>query len=209
MSKSSQSCWASHKTAIDGVCAHTRTHRHQAIISFSFGYCCHRQFFPLLPLYSLGACIGRIVWKLVMGEMGACVILSFHCPFPLYFFIPLTISLFCLPSCLLFLPRSLTVWPSCRSNSHPSLMTKMAMHSLSRLSFLPHCHFCSFCSFSLELRRLYHVSLQSVLKCGFFHTRDQGNVGGRIKAPGWLEGSPQQALCGHTPVITAWGCASL
>lgn len=131
MSKSSQSCWASHKTAIDGVCAHTRTHRHKAIISFSFGYCCHRQFFLLLPLYSLGACIGRIVWKLVMGEMGACVILSFHCPFPLYFFIPLTISLFCLPSCLLFLPRSLTVWPSCRSNSHPSLMAKMTMHYLS------------------------------------------------------------------------------
>lgn len=78
-SESCLRCCATHKTA--GESAFVYTHTHADIISFSVGYCCHRQCFLLLHLYSLET---RNGWKMITGESAVCVILSFHCSFPLF-----------------------------------------------------------------------------------------------------------------------------
>lgn len=78
-SESCLRCCATHKTARES--AFVYTHTHADIISFSVGYCCHRQCFLLLHLYSLET---RNGWKMITGESAVCVILSFHCSFPLF-----------------------------------------------------------------------------------------------------------------------------
>lgn len=58
------------------VCLGVRvqTHTRSGAISFDSGNCCHRHFSPALPPRSLENSAGRLVCKLIMGEMGACVI---------------------------------------------------------------------------------------------------------------------------------------
>lgn len=70
--------------------------------AFNSGNCCLRRFSPALPLRSLENSTGRLVCKLIMGEMGACVIPLLSITRFLPFSIPLAIYPLLLSSCLPF-----------------------------------------------------------------------------------------------------------
>lgn len=158
-SESCLRCCATHKTA--GESAFVYTHTHTDIISFSVGYCCHRQCFLLLHLYSLET---RNGWKMITGESAVCVILSFHCSFPLFScFSHITFSQLSPSSCLF------PVWPSHHSNSQEPKQQTMTMHFV-----LTRCHLCSF--FSCALTALWCRSTLCFKGAACFSTRGQGNM---------------------------------
>lgn len=84
------------------VCVRVQTHTRSDAISFNSSNCCHRHFLLALPLRSLENSAGRLVCKLIMGEMGACVIPLLSITHFLPFSIPLAIYPFLLSSCLPF-----------------------------------------------------------------------------------------------------------
>lgn len=77
-----------------------QTHTRSGAISFDSGNCCHRRFFPALPLRSLENSAGGLVCKLIMGEMGARVTPLLSITHFLPVSIPLAIYPTLLSSCL-------------------------------------------------------------------------------------------------------------
>lgn len=90
------------------VCVSVRvqTHTSSDAVSLNSSSCCHRHFFARIA--SSGPrknSAGRLVCKLIMGEMGACVTLPLSITHFLPFSIPLAIYPFLLSSCLPFPAR--------------------------------------------------------------------------------------------------------
>lgn len=106
-----------------------------------------------------------------MEGTEACVILSFHCSFPLFHPTQSLCSVF-----RSLFPNRISKHLTSPSKPHPNLET---VHSLLSACLLLHLF-----SFSLVLFRLRHVTQQSVQKCGLFNARGQINMGGWIKTPG-------------------------
>lgn len=182
MSRGCQSCWVFHTTAKEKcshTCTFTHTQRERDITSFNRGYCCHRQCFLPLPLYSLGTSIGIFCVEADNGRNGSLrhslVSLLISSIFPLHNLSALSVILSPFPAQI---SHSLTFMPI------PHQL-KWQCTFLSRPAFSH--------PFSLELRWLCHVSHPSALRGDLFNARSWSSVGdettvdcGSVGRPLWL-----------------------